>query len=253
MTYTVFKQFPNYKGQIKDYMDTKETPSKTVLNDRMIEDNEFYKYIFKKTEKIVCAVFYILNTDTYKGHNESVITDAEQSAKALLESSLICLKGTRSYTDIYARDIQHALITLESRLRIAHASRVLKEGYLEVFIHELDTVQRTLRKYIDSPSRNPLLGDEGLGEVVPKERRVLQPKRVETRLEGGAVIQSQGRTRNERILDIIKDKGEATIKDISSIITDCSEKTIQRELIDMIKDNKILREGERRWSKYRLV
>ena len=61
------------------------------------------------------------------------------------------------------------------------------------------------------------------------------------------------RSRKDRILDIIKDKGEATIKDISSNVTDCSEKTIQRELIDLIKDNIILRDGERRWSKYKMV
>jgi DeoR/GlpR family transcriptional regulator of sugar metabolism len=55
------------------------------------------------------------------------------------------------------------------------------------------------------------------------------------------------------VLNVIRDKGNATIKDIIEVVKDCSEKTIQRELIVLIKDGIIIREGERRWSKYRLV
>lgn len=232
-------------------MDAKETLSKTVLHDRMIEDSEFYKYIFKKTEKIVCAVFYILRSDSHEGQNDRVIEEIEHSAQALLDVSLQCLRGSRTYVSVYARDIQFALITLESKLRIAHASRLLREGYIEVFQNEIDTVQRALRKYIETPDRNPFT-EEGV-VATPVTRKALPQKRVETRIEGGHTSPVLARSRRERILDIIKDKGEATIKDISTTITDCSEKTIQRELIDMIKDSIILRDGERRWSKYKLV
>ncbi len=232
-------------------MDAKETLSKTVLHDRMIEDSEFYKYIFKKTEKIVCAVFYILRSDSYEGQNDRVIEEVEHSAQALLDVSLHCLQGSRTYVSTYARDIQFALITLESKLRIAHASRLLREGYIEVFQNEIDTVQRALRKYIEAPDRNPFT-EEGV-LATPSLRKALPQKRVEARTDGGYTPPVLTRSRRERILDIIKDKGEATIKDISTTITDCSEKTIQRELIDMIKDSIILRDGERRWSKYKLV
>ena len=58
--------------------------------------------------------------------------------------------------------------------------------------------------------------------------------------------------RRERIKTILEAKKEASIKDISDIITDVSEKTIQRELTAMIEDNIVKRHGERRWSKYSL-
>jgi hypothetical protein len=233
-------------------MEAKETLFQTRSQDRMIEDTEFYKYIFKKTEKIVCAVFYILRTDTQYGQNDTVHDEVERAATALLDVSLLCLKGTRAYAGIYARDVQHALITLESRLRIAHASRLLREGYLEVFLSEIDTVQRTLRKYLEAPERNPFT-EEGVQSTPISTRKSLPQKRTEVRREEGQGMPVVVRSRRERILDIIKDRGEATIKDISTIVTDCSEKTIQRELIDMIKDNVILRDGERRWSKYKLI
>jgi len=41
-----------------------------------------------------------------------------------------------------------------------------------------------------------------------------------------------------------------TIKDFTKNIKDCSEKTIQRELLAMVAKGVLKKEGERRWSKY---
>jgi hypothetical protein len=56
--------------------------------------------------------------------------------------------------------------------------------------------------------------------------------------------------RRSNILKIIKDKNEVTIKDISTIIKDCSEKTLQRELSGLVLENVLKKEGNKRWSKY---
>lgn len=235
-------------------METKETLPRTELRKTVVEDSEFYKYIFKKTEKVVCAVFYIIRSEQGIGQKDSVIADVELSATALLNTSLQSLKASVSYTEAHAREIQLALIALESKLRVAHASRLLREGYLEVFLHEIDSVQRALRKYIDQGVvYNPLNTESREGEQVRVKKALPQKRVVE---QGGGDASREVvhvLPRRERILSIIKDSGDATIKDIARVITDCSEKTIQRELISLIKDNVIARDGERRWSKYRLV
>ncbi len=59
-------------------------------------------------------------------------------------------------------------------------------------------------------------------------------------------------SRRNSILKVIKDKKSVTIKDIMSVISDCSEKTIQRELVSLMKDGILKREGEKRWAKYSL-
>ena len=59
--------------------------------------------------------------------------------------------------------------------------------------------------------------------------------------------------RQEIILSMLKSGVKLTIKDFAQNIKDCSEKTIQRELTKLIKDNLIRRDGERRWSKYKLI
>lgn len=59
--------------------------------------------------------------------------------------------------------------------------------------------------------------------------------------------------RKERIISILRDKKVATIRDFSSVIYDCSEKTIQRLLIEMVHGGVLKREGDRRWSRYSIV
>ena len=70
--------------------------------------------------------------------------------------------------------------------------------------------------------------------------------------------------RREDIIKIIKDTvklypalGGATIKDIKDSnfgsLTSCGEKTLQRELVSMVRDNILSKTGEKRWSRYSIV
>ncbi len=52
------------------------------------------------------------------------------------------------------------------------------------------------------------------------------------------------------ILSFVQNHTGVSIKDISAIVKNCSEKTIQRELTQMIQQGLIRRVGERRWSLY---
>ncbi len=62
--------------------------------------------------------------------------------------------------------------------------------------------------------------------------------------------------RNKRqsfIIQVLKKKKDLTIKDISMIFHDCSEKTIQRELASLVNEGVVIKDGERRWTKYSLA
>jgi hypothetical protein len=52
------------------------------------------------------------------------------------------------------------------------------------------------------------------------------------------------------ILDFIKKNKRSSIKDIAVVVKGCSEKTIQRELMELIRLGLVRKEGERRWSVY---
>lgn len=66
--------------------------------------------------------------------------------------------------------------------------------------------------------------------------------------------------RKDKIFKLIKSKKDllngqegVSIKDISSSFTDCSEKTIQRELNDLVQKGQIRKTGEKRWSRYHSI
>lgn len=86
--------------------------------------------------------------------------------------------------------------------------------------------------------------------------QMLQNKRTNTSVTNLADRQD----RTNKILSIIKDKnnlpnGElgVSIKDISLSFTDCSEKTIQRELNSLVLKGQLKKTGAKRWSRYSIV
>lgn len=66
-------------------------------------------------------------------------------------------------------------------------------------------------------------------------------------------IDTAKESRRGRILKLVKDNREVTIKDISAHFSDLSEKTIQRELVSLVESNVLKKFGERRWSRYALA
>ncbi len=60
-------------------------------------------------------------------------------------------------------------------------------------------------------------------------------------------------SRRSRILKLVKDNREVTIKDIANHFADLSEKTIQRELMSFVERGVLKKFGERRWSRYSLA
>ncbi|MBI5004634.1 MAG: hypothetical protein HZC04_00395 [Candidatus Lloydbacteria bacterium] len=60
--------------------------------------------------------------------------------------------------------------------------------------------------------------------------------------------------RKKTIVELIKNSnGNASIKDISSHVKGCSEKTLQRDIIALMQKGILKKTGERRWSRYSLV
>jgi predicted HTH transcriptional regulator len=128
---------------------------------------------------------------------------------------------------------------------------VITSDVLQVIDNEVDSVLRALAKY---SNEDQLFAERPSPAPAPaKPARKATPTPAAPTLRSAPASPSESpdqSNRRARILTIIEAKGEVSIKDITDIISDVSEKTIQRELNAMIEDNQIKRIGERRWSKY---
>jgi hypothetical protein len=88
-----------------------------------------------------------------------------------------------------------------------------------------------------------------------KGSQVIQ-NRYNRTLSGSRIAGTETGRKDERldkIMSIIKDKKEVSIKDISNGFNNCSEKTIQRDLNNLVSLGKIKKIGDKRWSRYILL
>lgn len=108
-----------------------------------------------------------------------------------------------------------------------------------------------------SKGQNTILKDKAIEKEAVKATASLKdtPKSTAAKINNKKAVQNQERKNNrrEQILSLFTKGTEVSIKDISKKIVGCSVKTIQRELNDLVAENKVERIGDKRWSRYTLA
>jgi hypothetical protein len=229
---------------------------------RLSSDINYYNNVFKKTEKIVSVIFYILSELKTSHNTETHAQVIKDRALKTHELSLRTLSFQTHEQQEGLLQFQYDLVALESTLRIAKVAQVIPDDIFILLADQLDSVLRYISNHY---LQNKGISIEEFTEtIVPKT----SPKTLTKPVSLGAnrqrrvhiptgdistdayLVYSQLTDRADRIKTVLEAKPQATIKDISEVITDVSEKTIQRELNSLIEKGQVLREGERRWSKY---
>lgn len=244
-------------------MDTDK--DKVIGIKRLSSDSNYYNNVFKKTEKIVSVTFYILSETKDSTRTETHMSAIKDRALKTHERSLETLSLQPHQQREGLTLFQYDLVALESTLRVAQMAGVIPQDIFMLLADQLDAVLR----YIN----NHYLKEEGISvselteTVVPKttSRTTTQKPRTTSsatarqrrvNIPAGDIstdaylVYSQLTDRAERIKTVLEAKPQATVKDIAEVVTDVSEKTIQRELNSLIEKGQVVREGERRWSRY---
>jgi hypothetical protein len=142
----------------------------------------------------------------------------------------------------------------EEMVRESVSQTIRTEGVLEQLKTKMNLSDKTFeisKKVFDIKDKNIETSKE---RIVRSEYLDLAPTS-----SNNTVVKKEGKVdvaknkRREEIVAVLKTKGEVTIKDISQQVSKCGEKTIQRELVDMLQNGQIKRTGDRRWSRYSLV
>ena len=223
---------------------------------RLSANDDYYSIVFKKTERIASAVFYILSyveiNDTTRVHHSN-LSDKAMLVHVAVSDTLILYQHEAS-DKIFS--LQHALVVLQSTLELALAGRLISTEVLTSISDEIDLVLRYLHNHysegatVITPTNQNTL-KRPLPVAVTRRKRPAIPKNDFS--SDAVLVYSDLNDRTTRIKTVLEAKPDATIKDLSDIITDVSTKTIQRDLNSLIENGEVIREGERRWSKYSLV
>ncbi|MBI2673985.1 MAG: hypothetical protein HYX23_01760 [Candidatus Zambryskibacteria bacterium] len=194
----------------------------------------------KKPEKLASAIYLITG----------FLNDQEplKWKLRLLVSEFVSLTVSRQERQVMSSAARDLILNIKSFLSIAKNVGLISA-------ENNDLMQEELTKYIGTIDYPLSIGDLlHVESPKPDIKRLHEGSEVKDKplREFGAVSVKKN-SRQNIIITFLKRKKEAMIKDISPLIGNCSEKTIQRELSAMIKAGVLRKMGEKRWSRYSLA
>ncbi len=247
----------------KNQSKSKDALSEDFVLEKSIFANIFEKdirrvFIYKKTERLAKAIHLI--APAFAG-SVSLRNRIDEIAIGLVDAAILPPLAART-------ELSRELLALSSILAMSRTGGLLSPMNAEIIAHEAHMLLQEVAAY-EEPR---LFLDEGLtlADIVKSTTKkdsiqssvpAITPKHTArtTPSSKGQVKDIENvsdihiKDRREAILSVIKNKGSASIKDISTLIRNVSEKTIQRELISLIEAGMVLKKGERRWSTYSIV
>jgi hypothetical protein len=226
-----------------------------ALSSSLFKGRSDWYYCFLKSEKIA-HVLYVLSQ---RGGNPTSLSLLSADAGKLPTTIAYFAAGKIKTAEVLA-----SLFSLLSRIRMAALAGELQQETALILLQELEQVtERIASDAHPSPflsAQNfsvPPLAEIG-AEPISAPR--ISPATLKDNLKGhgkghksykGQKGHVSTENRMSLILNYIRTQNSrASIRDISKVVTDCSEKTIQRELATLIAQGLVRKEGERRWSVY---
>ncbi|MEX0651949.1 MAG: hypothetical protein WD509_00535 [Candidatus Paceibacterota bacterium] len=228
--------------------------------------NRACAHAYKRTEKLLIAIHLVTN---FVPENEPARMTIRDKSVRMLSEILHLRSGFSTKGSEHLDHVIASLYEVTSLLDILHASGFVSDMNCDVLKKELADLIIFLRESEGSEVSEKVsvteddfsVGDFNKGQYVKDTKVSFKEKGLHTQKlqkdKNNEVKKTNSPTatseRRSAILGLVKDKMTVNVKDISSVITDCSEKTIQRELIALVHENVLKKEGERRWSVYSLV
>lgn len=220
-------------------------------------------FIYKKAERLAKAIHLI--APAFAG-SVSLKNRIDAIAIGLIDAAMLPPGAGRN-------SLSRELLALSSVLSIARTGGVLSSMNADLIareahmlLHEVAAYEEPRLSFDEAPTLSTIAKqaqtNESLHHAAPSV-----PKQIAHSARGGSasgahkgqikdnngVSDNHVKDRREAVLSVIKNKGRASIKDISTLVRGVSEKTIQRELSALISSGIVLKQGERRWSIYSIA
>lgn len=261
--------------------DKKDTGYETN-GDSTNPEREYFAFLIKRAEKLASALYMVTG---FVSDMEPIKWTLRERSVTLLSDMAVAEHASLSdRIDLFDIAMQ-ATMEIESLVAIARSGRIISDMNAEIISNGYNALKEAIGRGTGIPTSADMFVSELLKDdekTLPEGKEankgqtasdvVLYNSQNQNRSMGhiykshtqqgkgllqkrihAHTVSHEGKTeRRMAIIDFIKKKKEVTIKDVLSVVSGCSEKTIQRELISLVKDNVLKKEGERRWSRYSL-
>jgi len=181
-----------------------------------------------------------------------VLTSCGRDLIAYLSLSVISGLVSRNNGALVMNEIEGLLATFEQVVdeHTAKAGFILSEDF---FATDPDLTGHSPKK-VDKGQNGNFISDIrkamlGIRQEVTSAKGHNHEKNHAVKAQN---VKDKKDNRQTKIISLLRTQPNLTIKDFVKVIHDCSEKTIQRELIALMEKGIVKKEGERRWSTYSL-
>ena len=251
-------------------------------------DSDFY-VVHKKAEKLAVATYMISNFFTAE---EPLKWSLRKVSTELLKDTISLSSASLSLKDSLVRSLVAKLVELKSLYEIAYKAGFISSMNFTIITEELEKILELLDKRegsqvntknvsfdeaffrVEKPQGDRSMSNEsgamsgqelGVRSFESRELKTNSPHLKNTNINSHPYKVAPSFIKDNNILKDIKDKRQniiialvkkhrtLTIKGFTGVIKDCSEKTIQRELLSLVAKGILKKEGERRWSTYSLA
>lgn len=220
--------------------------SQNNLNIELFSD-KYHSYLSKKIERLTSALYVITG---FLSHDEPVRTRLRAASLDLLAQTSAVQSFTPDGIEAFRGKIAEVILFLRTAESAGLVSRMNASLLCDEYAQAGTFVKQYGKDIGDSETVET--GERLLAESSSVNVRDFHVK--DTKISKGQMKNTNKNGRDYRkkaILSLLDKKQKISIKDAVDAIEGCSEKTIQRELLALVEEGAVIKEGERRWSTYR--
>lgn len=246
--------------------DQKDNKIMMTRQDSLSDINpNIYSFINKKTEKLITALYMVTDCMDF---DDALKTKLRSLGVELLSDmhrfSTLSIIEKHTHINTSIARVNETITFIDIASTIGFISD-MNAGILK---REFSNLITELESHLSEKQQLSFILDKGMFDIprpIEEFKRTIynghsigQNKRQERMSFTKHDQPSQSKEeRINKILELLTSKvdlstGQAgvSIKDISTSFTNCSEKTIQRELNDLVLKGKLTKTGSKRWSRY---
>lgn len=205
----------------------------------LVKDNEVFKRKLQE-ESLIFLELYNLS----KGHDRSVSADF----LSLQLDNLLDVVGVGlvdgSVTEQNANTLKQGVTKVKQQ--VVEKLRSGQVNISQFFPKDTSPINKEIQNQITTTIAGPKSLEVVNSRAVAKQNLI---ESSETETVPGNDTDLRGR--RAKILSQLS-LGACGLKELRVLFSDVNDKTLQRDLLDLIKDKKVIRMGEKRWAKYYL-
>lgn len=233
-----------------------------LQNQETYADEHFLIFIRKKAERMVTALYFVTDLLSEK---EPLKWSLRQTCVTMFGELLSHVRQALTSRD--AEIIVRRVSEISSLLQVAESAQLLSEMNARLLREACGELKRLLGELSEQSELSdrmfevPELRHEGKdNKQKQKDINDISMANTESfstmshrKSPAGEEVSPDRTERQHKICALLQEKGTSMMSDIKAVISDVSDKTLQRDIADLVEAGTIVRSGSKRWTNYRLT